>query len=108
MLPDDLDYFLTWFRNISLHLHPLVGRYGLLWLAGVVAVSAVEVVGAPQLAEVVGVEPVLAGVGHALQVGVEGAGGGLPRVVASHLTWGQTQVSNWWMGGLLVLVRNVF
>ena len=98
MIPVGLYECLTWFRNISLHLHPLVGRYCLLGLAGVVAVSPVEVMGAPQLAEVVGVEPVLAGVGHALQVRVEGAGGGLPRVVARHLTWGQTLVSHLWMG----------
>ena len=63
---------LTWFRNISLHLHPLVSRNGLLRLARVVPIT--EVVGPSQLAEVVGVEAILAGVGHALEVRVERSG----------------------------------
>ena len=76
---------LTWFRNISLDLHPLVGGHSLLWFAGVVPVSTVEVVGASQFGEVVGVEAVLARVGHALQVRVERAGVSFARMVASHL-----------------------
>ena len=80
---DDSIGKLTWLRNISLHLHPLVGGDRLLGFGGVVAV--VEVVGASQLGEVVRVKAVLAGVGHALEVRVERAGVCFAGVVASHL-----------------------
>ena len=74
---------LTRLRNISLHLHPLVGGDRLLGFGGVV--SVVEVVGTSQLGEVVRVEAVLAGVGHALEVRVERARVSFAGVVTSHL-----------------------
>lgn len=82
-----MDFLPTWFRNISFHLHPLVGGHGRLLLAGVVTVGAVQVVrAASQLAEVVGVEAVrLAGVRHALQVGVERSWLRYRTVVVPHL-----------------------
>ena len=51
---------LTWFRNISFHLHPLVCGDSLLGFAGVVWVGPVEVMGAPELGEVVTIEAVVA------------------------------------------------
>ena len=49
---------LTWFRNVSFHLHPLVCGYSLLGLGWIVTIGPVQVVRAPQLTEVVGVESV--------------------------------------------------
>ena len=92
----------TWFRNVSLDLHPLVGGYGLLWLGRVVPIGVQVVVGAPwtpQLGKVVGVEPVLTGVAHGpLQVGVEGGGGGLTQGtlrMVTHLTCRTDQSITW-------------
>ena len=77
---------LTWFWNISLDLHPLVCGHSLLRLGGVIPVPG-QVVRGPQLAEVVRVQPVLAPVRHAVQVGVEGTGlrGQAALAVVRHL-----------------------
>ena len=100
----------TWFRNVSFHLHPLVGGHSLLRLAGVVSVGAVQVVRAAQLGEVVRVEAVAAGwVGHALQVRVERAWLRYRTVVVTHLAWTQTaSVSNTLCCNQFNVLRNIF
>ena len=87
---------LTWFRNISFHLHPFVGGNSVLGFAGIVWVGPVEVVGAPELGEVVTIEAVArdtarvtGGRWHrSLKVGVERSRLSEGAVtVVTHLTW---------------------